>query len=46
MAVPNEDMIKGDFTFDKRIHYIPDARPVVTIPPASDDRLLLYRVGK
>jgi hypothetical protein len=42
--VPKEDAIKHDFTFDKRVHLIPEARVIVTIP-ASNDRLVLYRFG-
>jgi WD40 repeat protein len=34
--------IKGDFTYDKRVHFIPAADLIVTIP-ASDDRLVLHR---
>jgi hypothetical protein len=38
----NDAWIKHDFTFDKRIFFIPDAKLVVTIP-SSNDRLLLTR---
>jgi hypothetical protein len=39
-----EQWIKHDFTFDKRIHLIPEARLVITIP-AANDRLVLHRYG-
>jgi hypothetical protein len=39
-----EDWLNHDFTFDKRVHLIPDARLVITIPN-SNDRLVLYRYG-
>ncbi len=41
---PLEEWLKHDFTFDKRVHLIPDARLVITIP-ISNDRLVLYRYG-
>jgi hypothetical protein len=44
VVVPKEDNIENDFTFDKRVHLIPDARLVITIP-TSNDRLVLYRLG-
>jgi hypothetical protein len=44
LFVPNEDTIQDDFTFDKRVHLIPDARLIITIP-TSNDRLVLYRLG-
>jgi hypothetical protein len=44
LKVPKEESIKHDFTFDKRLHVIPQARVIVTIP-TSDDRLVLYRFG-
>jgi len=44
MKTPKEELIKHDFTFDKRVHLVPEARVIVTIP-ASDDRLVLYRFG-
>jgi hypothetical protein len=40
----SELFIKHDFTFDKRIHLIPEANIVITIPAASD-RLVLHRYG-
>jgi hypothetical protein len=39
-----EDVIKHDLTFDKRVHLIPAARLVITVP-ASNDRLVLHRFG-
>jgi hypothetical protein len=39
-----EDFIKHDFTFDKRIHLIPEARLIITIP-GGNDRLILKRYG-
>jgi hypothetical protein len=39
-----EEFIKHDFTFDKRVHLIPEARLLITIPAASD-RLVLRRYG-
>lgn len=39
-----EEWLKHDFTFDKRVHLIPDARLVITIP-ISNDRLVLSRYG-
>ena len=44
LTAPKEDAIKHDFTFDKRVHLIPDARLLIVIPN-TDDRLLLYRLG-
>jgi hypothetical protein len=44
LTLPNEDNIGHDFTFDKRIHLIPDARLIITIPP-SNDQLVLHRFG-
>jgi hypothetical protein len=40
----NEEWIKHDLTFDKRVHLIPEARLIITIP-ASNDRVVLYRYG-
>jgi hypothetical protein len=37
-----EEWIKHDFTFDKRIHIIPEAGLVITIP-TENDRLVLHR---
>jgi WD40 repeat protein len=34
---------KDDFTFDKRVHFVPAARLLITIP-ASNDRLVMHRV--
>ena len=39
-----EQWMKHDFTFDKRIHLIPEAKLVITIP-AANDRLVLHRYG-
>jgi WD40 repeat protein len=39
----SENWIKHDFTFDKRIHLIPDAQLIVTIP-SSNDQLVLRRL--
>jgi hypothetical protein len=44
LPAPGEEWIKHDFTFDKRVHLIPEARLIITIP-ASNDRLVLYRFG-
>jgi hypothetical protein len=41
---PDEYTIKHDFTFDKRVHLIPDARLIITIP-TTDDRLVLHRLA-
>ncbi len=38
-----EDFIKDDFTNDKRVHFIPDARLIITIP-ATNDRVVLRRL--
>jgi hypothetical protein len=43
MTFRREDWIKDDFTFDKRVHLIPDARLIITIP-ATNDRLVLRRL--
>jgi hypothetical protein len=42
--VPKEETIKHDFTFDKRVHLIPESRLIITIP-TSNDRLVLHRFG-
>src|SRR5205823_7387767 len=39
-----EEWIKHDLTVDKRVHLIPEARLIVTIP-AANDRLVLYDFG-
>jgi hypothetical protein len=39
-----EDNITHDLTFDKRVHLVPEARLVITVP-ASNDRLVLHRFG-
>jgi hypothetical protein len=39
-----EDVITHDLTFDKRVHLVPEARLIITIP-ASNDRLVLHRLG-
>jgi hypothetical protein len=48
LPAPNDEpgmkWLKSDFTFDKHVHLIPDARLVIAIP-ASNDRLILYRLG-
>jgi WD40 repeat protein len=43
LTIPNEQRIKNDFTFDKRVHLIPEARLLVTIP-GSNDQLVLHRM--
>lgn len=43
LAIPDETQLKSDFTFDKRVHLIPDARVLVTIS-AVGDRLTLHRL--
>jgi hypothetical protein len=45
LPTPREDDIRHDFTFDKRVHLIPEARLLVTIP-ASNDRLVLHRLDR
>jgi hypothetical protein len=42
LPAPGEEWIKHDFTFDKRVHLVPEARLLITIP-ASNDRLVLHR---
>jgi hypothetical protein len=42
LSAADENRIKHDLTFDKRIHLIPEARLIITIP-ATNDRLVLYR---
>jgi hypothetical protein len=44
LPAPGEEWIKNDFTFDKRVHLIPEARLIITIP-ASNDRLVLHQFG-
>jgi hypothetical protein len=44
LPTPAEDNITHDLTFDKRVHLVPEARLVITIP-ASNDRLVLHRFG-
>jgi S1-C subfamily serine protease len=44
MPAPGEEWIKHDFTFDKRVHLIPEARLIITIP-TSNDRLVLHAFG-
>jgi hypothetical protein len=44
LLAAREEWLNHDFTFDKRVHLIPDARLVITIP-ISNDRLVLYRYG-
>jgi hypothetical protein len=44
LPTPVEDNIKHDPTFDKRVHLVPEARLVITLP-ASNDRLVLRRFG-
>jgi hypothetical protein len=39
----DEQQIKTDFTLDKRVHLLPQAKVLIVIP-ASNDRLVLYRV--
>jgi WD40 repeat protein len=43
LTVPREDFIKNDFTYDKRVHLIPEARLIITIPGPSD-QLVLHRL--
>ncbi len=38
-----EGVLKDDFSFEKRVHFVPTAKLLVTIP-ASGDRLVLRRV--
>jgi len=45
LTVPREDAITTDLTFDKRVHLIPDARLIITIP-TTNDRLILYRYAE
>jgi hypothetical protein len=40
----NEEAIKNDFTFDRRVYLVPEAKVIVTVP-TSDDRIVLYRYG-
>jgi S1-C subfamily serine protease len=42
LLAPREESIKHDFTFDKRVHLVPEARLLITIPD-SNDRLVLHR---
>jgi Trypsin-like peptidase domain len=44
VSAVGEEWTKHDFIFDKRVHLIPDARLIITIP-ASNDRLVLRRFG-
>lgn len=44
LTMLTEDKIKHDFTFDKRVLVIPDARLIILIP-ALNDRLVLHRLG-
>ena len=41
---PDAPSLDHDFTFDKRIHLIPDARLIIVIP-STNDRLVLRRYG-
>jgi hypothetical protein len=43
LKMPNEDFLAHDFTFDKRVHLIPDARLVITIP-LTNDSVILHRI--
>jgi len=43
LPTSGEDNIAHDFTLDKRVHLIPEARLVISIP-ASNDRLVLHRL--
>jgi hypothetical protein len=38
-----EQWVRHDFTYDKRIHFLPQAKLIVTIP-ASNDQLVLHRL--
>jgi WD40 repeat protein len=40
---PGDAWIKDDFTFDKRVQFVPAARLIITVP-TSNDRLVLHRV--
>ena len=42
-AVAGESGIKDDFTLEKRFHFLPAARLLITIPP-TNDRLILRRL--
>ena len=44
LPAAQEDTITHDFTMDKRVFFVPEARLLLTIP-SSNDRLVLYRVG-
>ena len=43
MAERGEIGVRHDFTYDKRIHFLPQAKLIITIP-ASNDRLVLHRL--
>jgi hypothetical protein len=44
LALPADNQVNpgSDFTFDKHIHFIPQAKLIITIPP-TNDRLVLHR---
>ena len=42
MLTSDEQWVRHDFTADKRLHFLPDHKLLVTIPEAGD-RLVLYR---
>jgi hypothetical protein len=44
LPTAEEKAITHDLTFDKRVHLVPEARLLITIP-ASGDRLVLYPYG-
>jgi hypothetical protein len=44
VSVPAVESVTHDFTFDKRVHLVPEAKLVITIP-VTNDRLLLHRLG-
>ena len=43
LAIPDEHQLKNDFTFDKRVHLIPDARVIVLIS-ALGEQITLQRL--
>jgi hypothetical protein len=42
LATGDDQWAKHDFTSDKRVHLIPDAKLIITIP-STNDRLILHR---
>jgi hypothetical protein len=45
LEVPREDAITHDFTFDKRVHLIPEAGVIITIPSSNDQLVVRYFGG-